>query len=202
MSVTPSAQICGVILAGGQSRRMHGQNKAFIELHGRSLIHWVIDRLQNQVDKIYIAANPDDSRYQSLELELLADPLGPNYGPLAGVLACLERTDMPYVLTAPCDMPYLPVTLAERLYSHLQETGAYAVTVADGTRVHGTLSLLERGLAGNLRQYLEDGGRQVRAWLEGIGSRPVDFSAESHAFVNINSETDIERVAAMPRPEK
>jgi len=200
MPAAPSGQISAVILAGGQSRRMHGCDKAFVELHDRPLIHWVIDRLRPQVGDIFIAANPDDSRYQSLGLELLADPLGPNFGPLAGILACLERADSPYILTAPCDTPYLPGTLATRLYDHLLQTGARAVSVSDGTRLHGTLSLLDRGLAGNLRSYLEGGDRQVRGWLASIDSQPVDFSRDSHGFVNINSEADIERVQSMPRP--
>jgi len=192
MPATPAEQISAVILAGGQSRRMNGRDKAFIELNGRPLIQWVIERLRPQVAHIAIAADPDDARYQGLGLELLADPLPPNCGPLAGVLASLERIDTPYVLTAPCDTPFLPETLAQRLYRGLQDTGARAATVFDRTRLHGTLSLLERGLATNLRNYLEHDGRQVRAWLESIGSRHIDFSRESHAFLNINTEADLE----------
>jgi len=193
----PSDQISAVVLAGGQSRRMDGRNKAFIELHGRPLIHWVIERLRPQAAQIYIAANPDDDCYRSLGLELLADTLTPNYGPLAGVLACLERADTPYVLTAPCDTPFLPGTLAARLYEHLQDTAAGAVSVCDGTRVQGTHSLLDCALAGDLRAYLQGGGRQVRAWLESVGGRSVDFSAQADSFLNINNEDDIKHAESM-----
>lgn len=204
MPSVPPEQISAVVLAGGQSRRMNGRNKAFVEVHGQPLIRWVIERLHPQVDAVFIAGDPADPRYQylgqDLGTELLADPLAPNYGPLAGVLACLERADTPYVLTAPCDMPFLPASLAARLYTQMQATGARAVTVFDGTRLQGTLSLLDRGLAGDLRIYLENGGRQVRAWLERIDSQSVDFSTEANAFININSGDDIKRAAALARP--
>lgn len=197
MRPDPSALISAVVLAGGRSRRMNGRDKAFIELDERPLIRWVIDTLQPQVQTIFIATGSTAARYRSLGSELLTDPLGPGYGPLAGVLACLERAETPYVLTAPCDTPYLPTTLAVRLYEALLQTGADAVTVSDGRRLHGTLSLLDRRLAGNLRRYLEGGQRQVRAWLASIGSQACDFSAEGNAFININSDNDLNAAAAL-----
>ena len=192
MSSNHYENISAVILAGGQSRRMHGRDKAFIELHGQPLINRIIERLQSQVDHIVIATDPTNSDYQALGLTLLADSMTSNMGPLAGILTGLEQAKSPYVLTVPCDTPFLPATLVARLYDHMQETGARAVTVFDGTRLHGTLSLLDRELADNLHAYLENGGRQVRAWLKSIGSQPVDFSHENQAFVNINTEADLE----------
>lgn len=201
MPPVPPEQLSAVILAGGQSRRMNGRNKAFVELHGLPMIRWVIERLRPQVTDVFIAGDVADPRYQSLcedlGLELLADPMTPNYGPLAGVLAGLERADTRYVLTAPCDMPFLPGSLATRLYQHGQYTGARAVTVFDGMRMQGTLSLLDRELAGDLRAHLEQGGRQVRAWLAHINSQSVDFSGQADAFVNINSDDDIKRTETL-----
>jgi len=200
MPSVASDQISAVILAGGQSRRMNGRNKAFIELHGRPLIDWVIEKLRPQTACMFIAANPDDDRYRTLGIELLADTLTPNYGPLAGVLSCLERADTPYVFTAPCDTPFLPDTLVAQLYEYLQDTAdARAVSVSDGMRVHGTLSLLDRALAGDLRAYLQGGGRQVRAWLESIGGLSIDFSAQADAFLNINSEGDFKHAESICR---
>jgi len=193
-------QISAVIIAGGQSRRMGERDKAFAEIHGRPLIHWVIARLYPQVGKIFVAASPKDPLYQSLGLELLGDPVGPNYGPLAGVLAGLERAATPYVLTAPCDTPFLPQSLVARLFERLQATGARAVTASDGTRLHGTISLIDRRLAAGLRGYLLEDGRQVRGWLKDVGTQAVDFSSEADAFLNINTGNDIVRAESMPSP--
>lgn len=41
--------IAGIILAGGQARRMGGGDKALLDVAGRSLIARVIDRLSPQV---------------------------------------------------------------------------------------------------------------------------------------------------------
>ena len=52
-------RIFGVILAGGQARRMGGADKAFVTLAGRPLIAHVLDRLEPQVERVLISANGD-----------------------------------------------------------------------------------------------------------------------------------------------
>ncbi|MBI1195565.1 MAG: molybdenum cofactor guanylyltransferase [Gammaproteobacteria bacterium] len=201
-STQTRAQVSAVILSGGRSRRMDGRDKAFVEIHGRPLIERVIETLRPQVGELFISANPDDPRYRSLGSEVLPDPVGPDFGPLAGILAGLERTKSPYLLTAPCDVPFLPDTLAERLLARIKSTGARVATAADGDRLHGTISLLERGLADDLRAYIENGGRKVRDWLEENGCEAVDFSDAPNAFLNINSPDDRARAESMlPLPK-
>jgi len=193
-------QVSAVILAGGRSRRMEGRDKAFVKLHGRPLIRWVIARLRTQVNELFIAANPNNALYRSLGFELLADPFGPDNGPLAGILAGLQRADTPYLLTAPCDVPYLPDTLVERLLETMETTNARAVTASDGTRQHGTISLIDRDLAADLRDYLQSGNRQVRGWLASVDAQVEDFSLKADAFMNINSGHDLVLAEAMPPP--
>ena len=56
------AKITGVILAGGQGRRMGGVDKGLRELRGKPMIEWVLERFAPQVDAVLINAN------QNLEL--------------------------------------------------------------------------------------------------------------------------------------
>ena len=49
--------ITGVILAGGQGRRMGGVDKGLQNLNGRPLVQWVLARLTPQVDTVLINAN-------------------------------------------------------------------------------------------------------------------------------------------------
>ena len=81
-------RIFGVILAGGQGRRMGGQDKALVALAGPPLLAHVIARLEPQVERLALSANGDPARFARYGLPILPDALGA--GPLAGVLAALR----------------------------------------------------------------------------------------------------------------
>ncbi|RYI32819.1 MAG: molybdenum cofactor guanylyltransferase MobA, partial [Acetobacteraceae bacterium] len=81
-------RIFGVILAGGEGRRMGGVDKALLPLAGRALIGHVLDRLEPQVERVLISANGDPGRFSWLGCPVVAD-VAPQ-GPLSGVLAAVK----------------------------------------------------------------------------------------------------------------
>ena len=81
------APVTGVLLAGGQSRRMGGGDKGLLPLAGQAMLSHVIDRLAPQVGAIVINANGDPLRFQAFGLPVVADTIAGFVGPLAGVLA-------------------------------------------------------------------------------------------------------------------
>src|SRR5687767_10821159 len=107
--------ITGVILAGGQGRRMGGADKGLVEFLGKPLISHVIQRLSPQVDEILISANREMETYAALGHPVMADALEGFAGPLAGLHMGMTEARHPYVLTVPCDTPLLPMSLVERL---------------------------------------------------------------------------------------
>ena len=183
--------IAGVILAGGRSRRMGGIDKAFIRLNGKPLIEWVIDRISPQVERLYVNTNHQHEKYKGLGYPLIADTVGPDIGPLAGILTGLESASSQYLLTAPCDVPLLPENLCAVLYRHLYETGARAATIYDGDKLHPVISLLDCTLAASLHAYLKAGHRSVAGWLDSIGVLRVDFPGQHNAFLNVNTPDDL-----------
>ena len=75
--------ITGVILAGGQARRMKGQDKGLILFNGKPLIEYVIEVFNPQVGKLIINANRNHDKYSQYGFEVISDEY-PNYcGPLA-----------------------------------------------------------------------------------------------------------------------
>ena len=94
--------IVGLLLAGGQSRRMGGGDKALRLLGGRSLLERVIERLRPQVAALVLNANGDPTRFEAFGLPVAADSISDFAGPLAGILAGLDwaaehRPDCPVV---------------------------------------------------------------------------------------------------------
>jgi len=110
-----STGICGLVLAGGQGRRMGGVDKGLQPLRGRPLMQHVIDRLRPQVDSVLINANQNLERYAEFGCPVVPDRVGGFAGPLAGLDAGLHATDAPMIVTVPCDSPFLPHDLVARL---------------------------------------------------------------------------------------
>ena len=75
----------GVILAGGQARRMGGGDKGLLMLDGQSLLSRVSARLSPQVSGLALNANGDPARFSDYNLPVLADSIADYPGPLAGV---------------------------------------------------------------------------------------------------------------------
>jgi molybdopterin-guanine dinucleotide biosynthesis protein A len=82
--------IAGIILAGGQSRRMGGGDKTLLALGGRSLLDHVVKRLVPQVGPVALSANGDPARFAGFGLQVLADTVEGYAGPLAGILTGIE----------------------------------------------------------------------------------------------------------------
>src|SRR5437660_7712009 len=115
-----TAQITGIVLAGGQGRRMGGVDKGLVELDGRPLAAHVIARLAPQVSALVINANQNLERYAAFGHPVVPDAVGGFAGPLAGLHAGMTAATRSCVVTVPCDSPFLPLDLVARLAHALE----------------------------------------------------------------------------------
>ena len=188
-------QITGLLLAGGRGMRMGGVDKGLQTLHGEPLATHVLKRLAPQTGALLISANRHPDTYAALGAPfgatIVADTLPGFPGPLAGLLAGLRAAGDAYLLSVPCDSPWLPVDLAARLAHALDSNQADIATVttvdAHGqTSLHPVFALLRAGLADDLSAFLEADERKVRAWYARHKTVEVVFTDE-RAFYNANS---------------
>ena len=101
-------QITGLVLAGGRGSRMGGVDKGLQNHQGVPLALHALLRLQPQVGEVMINANRNLGAYESMGVPVWPDAQADFPGPLAGVLAGLERCETPYLVTVPCDTPNFP----------------------------------------------------------------------------------------------
>jgi molybdenum cofactor guanylyltransferase len=182
--------ITAVILAGGNARRMGGEDKGLIELNGRPLIDYIIDGLRPQVSHILINANRNLVRYRDFGYPVVEDILGDYLGPLAGMATGMQAAATPLLLTVPCDSPFIPAHLCETLYRALTEANAGICAAYDGTRLQQVYALLRCSLLPDLLAYLGEGGRRVDAWYERHQLVLADFSDSAEVFLNLNTPED------------
>ena len=190
----PAQQVTAVILAGGLARRMSGQDKGLMRINGRPLIEHIIAALKPQVSAILINANRNLDQYRRYDYPVIEDIMGDFFGPLVGMASGMQACSTDYLLTVPCDSPFIPPVLAERLFRELVNEDADISVAHDSTRMQPVFALLRKGLLPSLMTYLQDGGRKIDTWYAEHSLARTDFSDWPDAFININTPQEREHV--------
>jgi molybdenum cofactor guanylyltransferase len=186
----PVHDITAIILAGGKARRMGGEDKGLITLQGKPMIDYIIAALEPQVDNIIINANRNPERYGTYGLPVVADMLGDYFGPLVGMATGMQATGKPFIVTVPCDSPFIPDFLVETLYRTLHDKQAEISVAHDGARMQPVFALLRCELLPGLLAYLEAGGRKIDTWYSQQHTALADFSGSPDTFMNLNTPED------------
>lgn len=188
--MNPGQEIIGVVLAGGRATRMAGKDKGLQHLNGKPLWQHVADTLADQVSAMAISANRHIDIYQRSGYPVYQDTLGDYAGPLAGMLSVMQQSEAEWFVFCPCDTPFIPSCLVERLVQ--SRDGAPVVWVHDGERDHPAITLIHRSLVPALQDYLTAGERRVMVFMRQSGGHSVDFSDWKSAFVNVNTTEDLQ----------
>nr|WP_275950647.1 molybdenum cofactor guanylyltransferase MobA [Enterobacter roggenkampii] len=177
-------------MAGGRATRMGGKDKGLQLLNGKPLWQHVADTLAGQVTTIAISANRHIDTYRQSGYAVYQDSLENYPGPLAGMLSVMQQSQGEWFIFCPCDTPFIPSCLVERLF--LLRGTAPVVWVHDGERDHPAIALMHRSLAPALLAYLAAGERRVMVFMRESGGHSVDFSDVKSAFVNVNTSEDLQ----------
>jgi molybdopterin-guanine dinucleotide biosynthesis protein A len=184
-------KVSGIVLAGGQGRRMGGVDKGLKALRGKPMVEWVLARLAPQVDEIVINANQNVAIYQQFGYPVVPDEVSGFAGPLAGLHAGLKAASHELVVTVPCDSPFLPEDLVQRLRGSLQ--GRQLAVAKTGDQPHPVFALVRKSVAASLEAFLAGGGRKIDAWYAALDVVEVAFDDEADAFRNINTLDELGR---------
>lgn len=196
--------VVGVLLAGGLSRRMGGDDKMLRRIGSRTILERVIDRLTPQVDTLVLNANGDPARFSRYGLPIAADTVEGYAGPLAGVLAGMEwaaarAAGTPWIVTVPTDAPFLPGDLVERMLTAVKRNGAEMACAASGGRAHPVCGLWPVALSEELRRSMvEEEIRKVDRWTARYRLVQVDWPADPvDPFFNANTPADLAEAERM-----
>lgn len=202
----PRGHITGLVLAGGRGSRMGGIDKGLQTFHGAPLALRALQRLAPQVGATAVSANRNLPAYEAFGAPVWPDGIADHAGPLAGVLAGMERCAAPWLLTVPCDTPLFPHDLASRLAAALVEADAEIAMASapasadDGDaavmlRPQPVFCLLPVALHDSLARFLQGGGRKVGAWAAQHRTVRVPFDRETDApdaFFNANTLAELQ----------
>jgi molybdopterin-guanine dinucleotide biosynthesis protein A len=191
-------EITGLILAGGRGSRMGSVDKGLAPFGSQPMVLHVIQRLLPQVQHLLINANQNLDTYAAFGAPVWPDAMPDFAGPLAGLQTGLMHCKTPYLVTAPCDSPFLPPDLVRRLATALLAVNAdLAVAVTgegEARQPHPVFCLAKTSLLPHLTEFLESGGRKVDRWYASLRLAEVNFPDES-AFRNINTLAELQQMA-------
>jgi len=183
--------VTGVILAGGQGRRMGGVDKGLKVLRGKPMVAWVLERFAPQVKEVLINANQNLERYAALGHRVIPDEIAGYAGPLAGLHRGLTEAAYALVATVPCDSPFLPSDLIQRLRGAIDNTESDVAVAKTGDQPHPVFCLCRKSVLPGLTKFLAGGGRKIDAWYAKLKVVEVPFDDQPDAFSNINTEEEL-----------
>jgi len=182
--------ITAVILAGGQGRRMGGQDKGLIMFNGKPLVSILIEKLEQQSVEIIINANRNQQRYLELGYPVITDQLADYQGPLAGFASAMDRVTTDFIVTLPCDSPLLVADYVARFIASCEQNDAPVHVAFDGERLQPVHALIKVGLLPGLIEFLDSGDRKIDRWYALHDFVQADFSDCAGMFRNINTPSD------------
>lgn len=198
--------LVGVVLAGGEGKRMGpGPLKPLRRLAGRPMVAHVVERLRPQVMDLVVIANEPAAAFRALKVAVIADPPdirraakreGRKLGPLAGILAGMEwalahHPHAGWILTAPADVPFLPLDLTVRLCGHMHVPEPDVLMVRHGRRREHTIAVWSVKLAADLRRaVLEEGVRRVEEFARRYNFAELVWPGRADPFLNVNTPAE------------
>ncbi|OBJ49044.1 molybdenum cofactor guanylyltransferase [Mycobacterium sp. 1423905.2] len=193
-----AVSLAGVVLAGGESRRMR-RDKATLPVPGgtTTLVEHVVGVVGQRCEPVFVVAAPGQA-LPKLQVSVLRDELR-GLGPLPATgrgLRAAAAAGARYAFVCAVDMPYLTSDLIDELAALADRTNAEVVLPWDG-RSHYLAGVYRVDLAERVAALVNGGERSMRALIEASDVQQIVVS-DSGPLANINSPDDF-RTAAPPR---
>lgn len=184
--------VYGLVLAGGQSRRM-GQDKALLVRNGQSQLAYMVDLLSDVVDRVYVSARQDQTEDpERNRFDLIVDSYD-NMGPVAGILSAMEQHPQADWLVVACDLPNIDRATIDFLLLH--RSGEHPFTAfrsAHDDLPEPLCALYAAGSDALLRQFVEDDMFCPRKMLIRSDTQLL-VQPNPQSLDNVNTPDDLEQ---------
>lgn len=199
-----NSDITGVILAGGQSRRM-GFNKAEAEIHGESMLIRMIDKLKEVTSTVLISSG--SITYPNLSWPQIPDEY-PQRGPLGGIYSVLKVSTTFLNLFVSCDMPLVSTSLLKYIVSKAEGSDALiTVPVDHDDQLHMMCAVYRKDVLPFLKQQIDAHAFKMKDLLDLVSVEYIKISKEhplyhEHAFMNVNKPNTLEEARKLWNNQK
>ena len=184
-------QLTALILAGGKSSRMKGLDKGLIKIKDKYLIQHLCSFSQTYCTDVLVNANKNLDIYNNLGFKVCVDSMSGYLGPLAGMYTGLKESHTEYLITLPCDGPFINESYFKKMI--LLEDDSDINVAFDGERLQPVYCLIKKSLLGSLEKFLDSGERKIDKWFELCSVNTINFENNKDLFININNKEDLNK---------
>jgi molybdopterin-guanine dinucleotide biosynthesis protein A len=192
------APLKGLVLAGGNSRRM-GSDKAALELEGITLLDRAVGLLRSQLDDVWVSVRADQKQLPVRSVYPLLEDRLENSGPAAGILAAHAHAPQAAWLVVACDLPLLDAATLRFLIdgrdSSLDATALVASAAADPEPL---CAIYEPVTLAAFQAQASTGNLSPRAWLKHARVRLL-VAPDANALRNANTDAEFQRISEQLR---
>ena len=181
-------KLTGVIIAGGQSKRM-GEDKLFIRFQGDTLLNRAIALLKNITDEIIISTNRTDLE---LKYRIVADKVA-DIGPLGGIYTALLEAKTQKILIIPVDMPLLNMQIIAHLLKNF-DNDALINVYRTQNHTQMLVGLYDKKLLPLIKKQIENNQYKLRSLLQLSAINIIDGSTFEELFVNTNTPEQLKKI--------
>lgn len=190
-------QVSGYVLAGGDSSRMGGKDKAAIEVGGLAMVLRAARLLEPLVSKrasVMVIGTPN--KYAEFGLKSIPDDL-PGMGPLAGLATAVRTSLSPWSLIVGCDMPYLTTEWLVHLLARGVPSNADIVVAETAGGIEPMCGLYHKRCEASFATALARGTRKVtdafagREVLTITADEVQPFDPNGLLFKSVNTPEDL-----------
>jgi molybdopterin-guanine dinucleotide biosynthesis protein A len=182
-SSTVFAQCSVLILAGGQGRRMGGQDKGWLQWQGRALIEHVYAVVRPLCDDLIISCNRNQAAYAALADRLVSDSEPGYQGPLLGIIEAMRVVQNPHLMILACDAAAVDRDLLARLY---EGRTSQPLMYKQGSWWQPLLSIVPTLLLHDLEQQWSRGQRSPKEAFLALGAEALEAAQDDGRLTNFN----------------
>ena len=187
-----------LIMIGGQSKRMGGGIKSFIEFNDQSIFDRILERTKPQIKKIVINCNENNEKLKKYKLPIIKDLKNGYLGPLAGIhtgLSWLNKNEpqIEWLITLPGDTPFIPSNLISNFKKKM--TSKFKIILAQSEKkTHPIIGAWHKSLISSLNNSLNNGTRKILDWAELHPLGFIKYKCNNYdPFFNINTQEDVKK---------
>ena len=189
-----NADITGVVLAGGESKRM-GFNKAEAKMHGESMLMRMIDKLKEITPTIVVSSG--NANYSNISFPQIIDEYS-RCGPIGGIYSVLKASKTSLNLVVSCDIPLVSVSLLEHIVEKAKESNALITLPVDHDgQLQMMCAVYHKDILPILQQQIDAQAFKMKNLVGMVATEYVEISKEhplyqENAFMNVNNPTNLE----------
>ena len=182
----------GLVLAGGESRRM-GSDKALLVRDGQSQLAHIAALLERLTDRVYVSTRSEQQDESERSRFAQIVDRYENIGPIAGILSALEEHPQADWLVVACDLPNIDeATLQFLIVNRSQEKPFTAFRSSHDDLPEPLCALYRSGCGSILKQFIDDGVVCPRKMLIRSDTELL-IQPDPRSLDNVNTPDDLQR---------